>query len=122
MLISCVERERESGCEQPRRVCPGNLPVEKTRYLMSSSNEIVTDNWSQAELRWMSLTPKTDKPSFHAYRDAVVACDALFEIMMSEDGIGICGGRDGWNKLCAARDAMREECTRRLNVWISETT
>ena len=81
----------------------GNQPVEPTSYPMS-------------------LTPKTDKQSYKAYRDAVVACDALWEIMMSEDGMEICGGRDGWNKLCEARDAMRTECTRRLNVWISEIT
>ena len=65
----------------------------------------------------MNLTPKTDKQSFKSYRDAMVACDALWEIMMSVDTT-VDKPRDGWNKLCA----MREECTRRLNVWISETT
>lgn len=65
---------------------------------------------------------KTDKmaKAYQDYRDSSVACDALWEIMMSENGFDICGGRDGWKKLCEARDSMRTECARRLNVWIQE--
>ena len=63
---------------------------------------------------------KTENKTYQDYKDSVVACDALWEIMMSENGFDICGGRDGWKKLCEARDAMRTECTRRLNVWIQE--
>ena len=63
---------------------------------------------------------KTENKTYQDYKESVVACDALWEIMMSENGFEICGGLDGWKKLCEARDSMRTECTRRLKVWIQE--
>ena len=63
-------------------------------------------------------TKDTRESAYAEYKLSCAACDIIREQLFAPDAFKLCGGTEGWKKLCRAYDCMRDEQTRRKNVWL----
>jgi hypothetical protein len=54
-----------------------------------------------------------------AYDASFAACQRIWDQLMADDAFALCGGRQGWEQLREAYDAMRDEQTRRFHAWLA---